>query len=381
MSVAVPGLTAILAAVFTVLLVDQWRDRRHGFQIAWAVGTLCYTLGSGAEALAAANGWSEPLYRTWYLAGGLLTAGWLGLGTGFLLARTRFGYAYAALLLFAGFIALVSAISPKNAGAGPLPFVYAVGTLATSVGVFAMSYFASDRWSRLVAAFVVVLSVAGIAITVAMPPLPAPGYLLNAAGQPVGDAMPPYLRLIAPVMNISGGGALMLGAVFSAYVFMPKRRVLPYSLDPSQPGDQFLFNLLIAVPAITVNLVASLPGAAREFLAGRLHSRVPATLLIAAGALVPLVTDSLSVAGSTGILALGKLVGIVLLFAGFLVSTEVFREVRIPFTSIRIATSGRERARRRDAVASAAAGQPGADQAAGPAVATSSVKPAAPGPR
>ena len=39
---------------------------------------------------------------------------------------------------------------------------------------------------------------------------------------------------------------LLLGAVFSAYVFMPKRRVLPYSLDPTQPGDQFLFNLFIA---------------------------------------------------------------------------------------------------------------------------------------
>jgi hypothetical protein len=356
-SVAVPGLTSVLAAVFTVLLLDQWRDRRRGFQLAWAVGTLCYTLGSGAEALAAANGWSEPLYRTWYLAGGLLTAGWLGLGTGFLLARTRFGYTYAALMLFAGFIALVSAISPKNAGAGPLPFVFAVGTLLTSVGVFALSYFASDRWSRLVAAFVVVLSLAAIAITVAMPPLPGHGYLLNTAGQPVGDAMPPYLRLIAPVMNISGGGALVLGAVFSAYVFMPKRRVLPYSLDPTQPGDQFLFNLLIAVPAIAVNLAASLPGALRDLLAGRLHSRVPATLLIALGALVPLVTDSLAVAGSTGILALGKLVGIVLLFAGFLVSTEVFREVRIPMTSVRLATSSRERARRRDEVASAAAGQ------------------------
>ncbi len=348
MSVAVPGLTAILAAVFTVLLVDQWRDRRHGFQIAWAVGTLCYTLGSGAEALAAANGWSEPLYRTWYLAGGLLTAGWLGLGTGFLLARTRFGYAYAALLLFAGFIALVSAISPKNAGAGPLPFVYAVGTLATSVGVFAMSYFASDRWSRLVAAFVVVLSVAGIAITVAMPPLPAPGYLLNAAGQPVGDAMPPYLRLIAPVMNISGGGALMLGAVFSAYVFMPKRRVLPYSLDPSQPGDQFLFNLFIAVPAIAVNFLASLPGAARELFAGRLHSRVPATLLIALGAFFPSITDSLDRFGITGLFEIGKLLGVIFLFAGFLVSTEVFREIRIPFTSIRFGTSQREALRRRD---------------------------------
>ena len=62
-------------------------------------------------------------------------------------------------------------------------------------------------------------------------------------------------------MNITGAFALILGAIFSTYVFMPKRRVLAYSLDPNQPGDEFLFNLLIAPVAITVNLVASLPGA------------------------------------------------------------------------------------------------------------------------
>jgi hypothetical protein len=38
----------------------------------------------------------------------------------------------------------------------------------------------------------------------------------------------------------------------------------------------------------------------------------------------------------------------VFLFAGFLVSVEVFREIRIPFTDIRLATARRERARRRD---------------------------------
>jgi hypothetical protein len=354
-TIAIPALTAALAAVFTLLLVDQWRERRHGFQLAWAVGTLCYTLGSGAEAIAAASGWSEPLYRTWYLAGGIMTAAWLGLGTGFLLARTRFGYTYGALFLLAGFVALMSGISPKNAGAGPLPFVYAVGAFATAVAVFLLSYFASERWATVAAAFVGALTLVGIAITLAMPPLPAPGYVLNDAQQPIGDAMPAYLHLLAPVMNIPGGMALLLGAVFSAYVFMPKRRVLPYSLDPTQPGDQFLFNLLIAVPAIAVNFAASLPGATRELFAGHLHSRVPATLLIAAGALVPLATDSLSVAGSTAISSVGKLVGIVLLLAGFLVSTEVFREVRVPFTSIRFATARRERARQRDAVAAAAA--------------------------
>ena len=76
---------------------------------------------------------------------------------------------------------------------------------------------------------------------------------------PIGDLFPGTIRLLTPFLNITGAFALVLGAIFSTYMFMPKRRVLPYSLDPNQPGDQFLFNLLIAPFAIVVNLVASLP--------------------------------------------------------------------------------------------------------------------------
>ena len=43
-----------------------------------------------------------------------------------------------------------------------------------------------------------------------------------------------------------GALAAGFGAIFSAYVFMPKKRVLDYSLDPNQKGDEFLFNALIA---------------------------------------------------------------------------------------------------------------------------------------
>jgi hypothetical protein len=142
-------------------------------------------------------------------------------------------------------------------------------------------------------------------------------------------------------MNITGAGSLVLGAVFSAYVFMPKKRVLPYSLDPEQKGDEFLFNLLIAVVAIPVNLVASLPGAVRDLVKGRLHPRVPATILIAIGGLFPAITDSLLRAGNAQYGTLGKLLGVIFLFAGFLVSSEIIREVRIPFTRIRLRTRSR----------------------------------------
>ena len=334
------------------MLLDQWRDRRHGFQLVWAFGMLCYALGAGAEAIAASSGWNEGLYRAWYLTGAIWTAGWLGLGTAFLLGRTRFGYTYAVLLLFGALLTFVIRNSPNYAGAGALPFLYLFGGIILSLAIGVETYFVNPRWTWFAGGAMIVVTVLSLVLVVLAPPLPAPGYSISATtGQPTGEAMPGYIRLLTPLPNITGGGALLLGALFSAYVFMPKKRVLAYSLDPGQKGDEFLFNLCIAVVAIPVNLVASLPGAARELAAGRLHSRVPATLLIALGAFFPTLTDSLNRAGSTDLYQLGKFLGVLFLFAGFLVSVEVFREVRIPFTSIRLGTASRERARRRDAAA------------------------------
>ena len=338
-----PTLTSVLALLFALALVDQWRERRHGFQLAWAIGMLLYGIGAGAEALAAAGGWSDPLYRAWYLAGAVLTPAWLGLGTALLLGRTRFGYTYAVLLLLSGLVALMIRNSPNYAGAGPLPILYLIGAVILAIAIAVETYFQNDGWTKFAAAAVVASTVLGL-VLMAITVLPAPGYFLDAAtGEPKGDLMPGYLRLLTPILNITGAFALVIGALFSAYVFMPKRRVLPYSLDPGQSGDQFLFNFLIAIVAIPVNFVASLPGAVRALVGGRIHSRVPATLLIALGAFIPLITDSLNRAGSTELFQLGKFLGVVFLFAGFLVSIETFREIRIPFTSIVFRTGRNER--------------------------------------
>jgi hypothetical protein len=355
MTALLPAITSLLAFLFALMLVDQWRVRRHGFQLVWALGMLWFGLGTGAEAVAAASGWTETLYRVWYLTGAVWTAAWLGLGTAFLLAKTRFGYTYAALLLLSGLVALMLRNSPSYAGAGPLPFLYLVGAVILALAIGVETYFGNDSWPRFAAGAIVGVTVLSVVLMVATPPLPPPGYALDpVTGQPVGTAMPGYLRLLTPVMNITGALSLLLGAVFSTYTFMPKKRVLGYSLDPGQPGDQFLFNLCIAPVAIVVNLVASLPGTFRDLLAGRLHSRVPATILIALGAFFPTITDSLNRAGSTELFQVGKFLGVVFLFAGFLVSSEVFSEIRIPFTDIRLATRRRDRRLRQDERAAAA---------------------------
>ena len=91
-------------------------------------------------------------------------------------------------------------------------------------------------------------------------------------------------------------------------------------------------NLVIAPFAIVINLVASLPGATLALFRGKLHSRVPATILLAIGAFIPAMTSGLSRFGVTETFFLGELLGVIFLFAGTLVSVEVFREFRIPFT-------------------------------------------------
>jgi hypothetical protein len=341
----IPALTSFLAALMAAGLLAQWRDRRRPFQLVWFVGMACFAIAAACEALALAWGWHEQLYRTWYLTGAVWTAGWLGLGNAFLLGRTRFGYGFALSLALAG---LFTFLTPRrfpdaypDVGIVPLVYLVIAGTLAFAVA--AATWLGDWRWPRLAATGVLGATLLSLALMVVATTLPAPGYAIDpVTGAPTAELLPGQLRLLTPFMNVTGAFALILGALFSAYMFMPKRRVLEHSLEPDQPGEQFLFQLFIAPVAITVNFVASLPGAFRALVAGRLHSRVPATLLIAAGALVPTITDSLNRLGSTEHYALGKLVGVVLLLAGFLVSGETFAEVRVPFTSIVLRASRSE---------------------------------------
>lgn len=335
-SVILPTITAVLAAIFALALLDQWRTRRRGYQLIWALGMAFFAVAVAAEAIAAASGWNEALYRAWYLTGAVWTAGWLGLGTAFLLGRTRFGFGFAICLFFAGlFTFLTARANPViYAGATTTAMLYFTFALVLVVAVSIETYFQNWRWP-----WMALLAVGGATalsiVLMTLSTLPAPGYALDpTTGVPTAAILPPELRLLTPFMNVTGAFALILGALFSAYVFMPKKRVLAYSLDPGQPGDQFMFNVLIAPVAITVNFVASLPGAVGALFSGKIHSRVPATILIALGAFIPALTDSLNRFGSTEYYQLGKLLGALLLLAGFLVSSETFAEIRVPFTSI-----------------------------------------------
>ncbi len=164
--------------------------------------------------------------------------------------------------------------------------------------------------------------------------LPAPGYALDPATHiPTGDLLPGYLRLLTPFFNVTGAFALGFGALYSAYVFMPKRRLIRYSLR-NRSAMGLAGNLLIMPVAVVVNFAVSLPGALVALFTGRLSSRVPATILIAIGATIPAYTSGANRFGNTSGFFIGEFLGVLFIFLGFLVSIEVFSDVRLPFTRV-----------------------------------------------
>jgi hypothetical protein len=342
-NVVFPLLSSLLAFVFAVLVGDQWLRRRQPYQLVWTIGLLWYGISAGTEFVGGAFGWSEPLYRTWYLIGAVFVAGWLGLGTVYLLARTRFGYAFAVSLLLAGLFTFISEQRYHYPSAGASSLIYFAAAAAMAGVIVVLSFRGDDRWAHVAAGVIAGGSLVAAAM-MAVVDLPAPGYALDpATGIPTGELLPGYLRLLTPFFNVTGAFALGLGALYSAYVFMPKRRVIRYSLRADQGLVALAANLLLAPVAIVVNLIASLPGAVAALFSGRLSSRVPATILIAIGAIIPAFTSGANRFGATSAFFVGELLGIVFLFLGFLVSIEVFSDIRLPFTRVVLLRRGKPR--------------------------------------
>jgi hypothetical protein len=329
-----PGLSSGLSFVFALMLLDQWRERRRPYQLVWALGMLWYGLSAGTEFLGSAIGWSEPLYRAWYLIGAIWVAAWLGLGTVYLLARTRFGYSLAFSFLLAALFTYLSWRRYEYPDSGIAIWLYPLIGLVLAVAIVVLTYRGDHRWASLTGWALVIGTVVS-AVMVLTVPLEAPGYYVDpATGIPAGELYPGYIRLLTPFFNVTGGFALVLGAVYSAYVFMPKRRVIDYDLHNRAGVGTFVRNLVVAPVAITVNLIASIPGAIVALFRGTLDGRVPATALIALGGLIPSITSGANRFGETGAFFLGEFLGVVFLFAGFIVSAHVIGDVRVPFTRI-----------------------------------------------
>jgi hypothetical protein len=312
-NVALPFLSALLSFVFAAMVLDQWWQRRHNFQLVWSIGLVFYGIATGCEFLGGAFGWNPGLYRVWYLVGAFLVPAYLGAGTLYLLNKTRFGYFVAASVVLGGLFSLLA--TSKYVGSSTAGYIALTAAVVAGAVITLTTWRRREMQAHVAMAF---LGAATLLVAVLVLSARLSGVFVDTTTHaPVATGFPGYLRVSSVPFNAGGGLALVFGALYSAYIYMPKKRAVGARLG---------------IVAIVVNFFVSLPGAVSALLRGRLNSRVPATILIAIGALIPGITSSLNRFGVTWSFFLGEFLGLVLIFVGFLVSEEVFRNIRLGTT-------------------------------------------------
>lgn len=164
-------LATVIALIFTGSVFKRYLERGGNHLLFWAIGALLYALASYAET-ALGQSFSAFNIKTYYIAGAMLTAAWLGQGTVFLLVRKGNFAKYSAAVLI-----VVSAYA-----------IYAIGT--AEITSAAVSY---------------------------DPSLPVAGQykeILTRSG---------IVVVFTILLNIYGTITLVGGAIYSAFLFWRKQ--------------------------------------------------------------------------------------------------------------------------------------------------------------
>ncbi|GMQ99047.1 MAG: hypothetical protein BMS9Abin17_1592 [Acidimicrobiia bacterium] len=214
-----PVISTAVAAAFAVALYRKWNEKRSArYLMWWMIGIVLYGIGTLAESLTTVFGWSEPVFRLWYVSGALLGGAPLATGTVYLLLSKKTADRIA--------IALITYIS-----------IAAVLVLVTPL---ALEFVEPNRLS----------------------------------GEVIGWR---WVRLLSPLVNLYAVVFLIGGAIWSAWSYWRK-------------GDA--------------------------------SSRVLGNILIAVGAILPGIGGGFARAGIVEVLYVGELIGLILIWSGFVVITK-----------------------------------------------------------
>jgi amino acid permease len=94
-----PLIAAVVALVFSALLLRQYLQRRRPYQLAWAIALLMYAAASFALFFGVLSGWNSTEYRIYWLFGAVLNVPFLALGEIALLVKNRVVVNAAVLLM------------------------------------------------------------------------------------------------------------------------------------------------------------------------------------------------------------------------------------------------------------------------------------------
>ncbi len=181
-----PFISSVVSFIFALFVFRRYLDKHGAHLLLWGIGMIFYGIGGFCEWYYGFFGWNALIYRMWYLFGAILVAAWLGQGTVYLLAKSKWAHALMALLVLGSFYG-----------------AFKVFTAELDPSLLTSSLHTGSELS---------------------------GHAIVTAG----------VRGLTPIFNLYGTATLVGGAIYSAWIFFRKRVLLHRTLG----------NILIAVGAI-----------------------------------------------------------------------------------------------------------------------------------
>ena len=111
------ALSALVSAVFAVVMGARYLRRRRAHQLAWTIGLAMFAAAAVAGAMARMGGATEAEYRVFYLFGAILNVAWLALGTLFLLVPRVARWAVWAVVALTAIAAIAVLTAPVDLSA------------------------------------------------------------------------------------------------------------------------------------------------------------------------------------------------------------------------------------------------------------------------
>jgi hypothetical protein len=107
----IPLVAAVVGMTFSVVVGRQYLARRKLYQAVWALALAMFGVAAAFETAGQLAGWTDATYKGYYLFGGLLNVGWLGIGSLLLMASGRVGRAAVIAMALITLLCVVAVIA------------------------------------------------------------------------------------------------------------------------------------------------------------------------------------------------------------------------------------------------------------------------------
>ena len=296
-----PIIATIVAAMFAILLLKQWLRRKRIYQIVWFISLALFALAAGFEMLSEFVGWSIGVYRIYIVISASLVA-IMGAGALYLILQknvfsTRGLLAIDAILLgimiFFGWTMTLSSITDYSAMVfGAMEYTVAgAGVYAILIVIaFLIGRNWEDKRRKMLhghayLAFVVILTL-WVGVYAAVAVVTPENFVAGIAV--AGQAMAQHVRNFSPILTVTGS-FLLIGAAFFSFL-----------------KTKFRFNLWIVLGGLAIAIAGAIARSGTEF---------------------------------GNVLYLGEVVGVVLLYKGFVDSDKIIKTREDRFKGSEVATN------------------------------------------